>query len=135
MHERLTAGGGAAIAGLDFNAGRSLAAQVNDPGYLDKLEKQLRPLRQQLGIGNGPDWSPDSPQYKVRDAVRGIGQVTGTCGRVHARIMLCLPALPASNIDACVLPTLVAHHHTSLTHVACFYLWPLLVAGGCDWSA
>ena len=75
MHERLAAGGGAAIAGLDFNAGRSLAAQVNNPGYLDKLEKQLRPLRQQLGIGGGADWSPDSLQYKARGAVEVEGRL------------------------------------------------------------
>ena len=66
MHERLTSQGGIAIASLDSNAGRSLAAQVNDPSFMNKLERQLRPLRHQLGIGEGLDWSPDSAEYQVR---------------------------------------------------------------------
>ena len=73
-YERLLPQGGVAIASLDSNAGRLLAAQVNDPGFLAKVEKQLCPLRRQLGIAEGSDWSADSAEYKVGGSSAGARQ-------------------------------------------------------------
>lgn len=84
MYVRIGSGGGAAIAGLDSNTGRALAAQLNDPGFVEKLESQLRPLRQKLGIRDGEDWSEDSRDYQVRGG-NGKQAGEGQAGRQTGR--------------------------------------------------
>jgi hypothetical protein len=65
IYDSLTArGGSAVIAGLDTSTGRALAVQVNDPGFLPKLDADLDRLRRKLRIA-GSDWTGATPEYQV----------------------------------------------------------------------
>lgn len=92
-HLALSVGGGAAVAGLDSSAGRLLAVQYSDPGYLAKLEAQLKALRRRVGIAdNSPDWSSDSPQYLVSFFARHRNWFWGSGASLPLSPTQCRPA-------------------------------------------